>query len=68
MNVAEDHQLLARLEGFDPDQPLLPALDDQLVLGYNYDVSSIFRVVVNYEAPTEDLGGGFLTGRLQVAF
>jgi len=68
VNVAEDHQLLARLEGFDPDQPLLPARDDQFVLGYNYDVSSVLRVVVNYEASTEDLGDGFLTGRLQVAF
>lgn len=68
VDVAEGHQVLARLEGYDPDQPLQSAPDDQLVLGYNYDASSVFRVVVNYEASTEDLADGFFTGRLQVAF
>lgn len=67
VNVAEEHQVLARLEGYDPDT-LGPSPDDQLVLGYNYDASSVFRVVVNYQASTEDLAEGFFTGRLQVAF
>jgi hypothetical protein len=58
--------VLARLEGYDPDTPG-PSSDDQLVLGYNYDASSVFRVVVNYQASTEDLAEGFFTGRLQVA-
>jgi len=68
MDVAEGHQVLARLEGYDPDQPGTPTPDDRIALGYNYDASSVFRVVVNYEASTEDLADGFVTGRLQVAF
>lgn len=68
LNVAPEHQVLARFEGYDPDQPGTPSPDDRIVLGYNYDASSVFRVVVNYEASTEDLADGFLTGRLQVAF
>jgi len=67
LNVAPEHQVLARLEGYDPDTPA-PSPDDQVVLGYNYDASSVFRVVVNYQASTEDLAEGSVTGRLQVAF
>ncbi len=67
VDVADGHQVLARMEGYDPDTPD-SSPDDQLVLGYNYDASSVFRVVVNYQASTEDLAEGFVTGRLQVAF
>lgn len=66
-DLGEGHQVLARVEGYDPDTPA-PAPDEQLVLGYNYDISSLSRVVVNYQASSGDLAGGFLTGRLQVAF
>ena len=67
LNVHDRHQVLARVEGYAPDTPGASP-DDQLVLGYNYDASSVFRVVVNYQASTEDLAEGFLTGRLQMAF
>lgn len=65
--VADGHRVRARLEGYDPDT-IEPAPDDRLVLGYNYTASSVLRVVVNYEASTEDVADGFFTGRLQVAF
>ncbi len=67
LNVDDRHQVLARLEGYDPDTPG-SSPDDQLVLGYNYDASSVLRVVVNYKALTKDVADGFFTGRLQVAF
>ncbi|WP_263788366.1 OprO/OprP family phosphate-selective porin [Salinibacter grassmerensis] len=67
LNVADGHQVLARLEGYDPDSAGRTP-DDQFVLGYNYDASSVLRVVVNYKASTEDVADGFFTGRLQVAF
>ena len=66
--VAEGHQVLARLDSYDPDAPATRIQEEQLALGYNYDISTIFRVLVNYQAPTDDLTEGFVTGRLQVAF
>ena len=60
--------MLLRVDSYDPDGSARCLQEEQLVLGYNYDASSIFRVVVNYEASTGDLADGFLTGRLQVAF
>jgi len=66
--VAEGHQVLARLDSYDPDVPATRIQEEQLALGYNYDISTIFRVLVNYQAPTDELTDGFVTGRLQVAF
>ena len=66
--VAEGHQVLARLDSYDPDAPTTRIQEEQIALGYNYDISTIFRVLVNYQAPTDELTGGFVTGRLQVAF
>ncbi|MEF8865084.1 MAG: porin [Salinibacter sp.] len=68
VDVGAGHQVLARLDGYDPDTPRLADPDDQLVLGYNYDASSVLRVLVNYQAPADALADGFVTGRLQVAF
>jgi hypothetical protein len=65
--VAADHQLLARFDQFDPDVPAQAAPNDQLTLGYNYEPSSVLRVLLNYQTPVDDVGGGFLTARLQVA-
>ena len=67
VDVAPDHQLLARFDHFDPDVPEQVAPDDQLTLGYNYEPSSVLRVVLNYQTPTDVLSDGFLTARLQVA-
>jgi len=67
IDVAEGHQVLARVDSYDPDD-VESAPDEQIVLGYNYDPSSVFRVLVNYQAPSGDLSDGFVTGRLQVAF
>ena len=66
--VADRHQVLARLDSYDPDVPTTGVQEEQLVLGYNYDVSTIFRVLVNYQAPTDELTEGFVTARMQVAF
>jgi len=66
-DVAENHQLLARFDQFDPDTPAQVAPDDQLTLGYNYRPSSVLRVLLNYQAPADGLSDGFLTARLQVA-
>jgi hypothetical protein len=66
-NVAADHQLLARFDQFDPDVPAQAAPDDQLTLGYNYEPSSVLRVLVNYQTPLGEVSDGFLTARLQVA-
>ena len=66
-NVAAHHQLLARFDQFDPDVPAQAAPDDQLTLGYNYEPSSVLRVLLNYQTPLDDISGGFLTARLQVA-
>ena len=68
VDVAEGHQALVRLDGYDPDTPLLTDPDDQLVLGYNYSAASVLRVLVNYQASTDNLADSFVTGRLQVAF
>ncbi len=68
MDIAEEHQALVRLDQYDPDARAVPAPDERLVLGYNYEPSSLLRVQANYQAPTGNLGGGFFTGRLQVAF
>lgn len=67
LTVAPDHQLLARFDQFDPDVSARASPDDQLTLGYNYEPSSVLRVLLNYQTPLDDLSGGFLTARLQVA-
>lgn len=67
VNVDENQQVLVRLDQYDPDDPVASTPENQLLLGYNYDVTSLLRVLVNYQAATDDLGGGFFTGRLQVA-
>lgn len=66
-DVSEEHQLLARFDQYDPDVPAQVMPDDQLSLGYNYDPTSMLRVLLNYQAPVDDMGNGFLTARLQVA-
>lgn len=68
VDVTEGHQVLVRLDQYDPDAGAVPAPDEQLILGYNYEPSSLLRVQANYQAPTGDVTGGFFTGRLQVAF
>lgn len=68
VDVAEGHRVLVRLDQYDPDAGAVPDPDEQLVLGYNYEPSSLLRVQANYQAPTGDVTGGFFTGRLQVAF
>lgn len=67
VDVTESHQVLARFDQYDPDLPAQANPDDQVALGYNYTPSSLLRVLLNYQAPTSDLGDGFVTARLQVA-
>jgi len=67
VDVAPDHQLLARFDQFDPDVPTQVSPDDQFTLGYNYEPSSVLRVLLNYQTPADELSDGFLTARLQVA-
>jgi len=67
VNVTPDHQLLARFDQFDPDVPGQISPDDQFTLGYNYEPSSVLRVVLNYQTPADELSDGFFTARLQVA-
>jgi hypothetical protein len=65
--VAPRHQIVARYGYFDPDADR--ALDgDNVTLGYNFDVSSTLRAQLNYRAPVDRGGDGFVTARLQVAF
>jgi hypothetical protein len=65
--IQESHQVRARFDQYDPDVPAQTAPDDQLTVGYNYEPSSLLRVLLNYQAPTTALGEGFVTARLQVA-
>lgn len=67
VDVAEGHQFLARFDHYDPDVPGRAAPDDRVALGYNYDPSSMLRFLLNYEAPTSDLGDGGVVARLQIA-
>jgi len=67
VNVAPEHQLLARFDQFDPDVPEQVSPDDQFTLGYNYEPSSVLRVVLNYQTPADEISDGFFTARLQVA-
>lgn len=67
VDVAENHQLLARFDHYDPDVPGRTAPDDRVTLGHNYDPTPMLRVPLNYEALTTELGGGAVTARLQVA-
>jgi len=67
VNVAPEHQLLARFDQFDPDVPDQISPDDQFALGYNYEPSSVLRILLNYQTPADELSDGFLTARLQVA-
>lgn len=66
-DVAEEHQVLARFDQYDPDAPTQATPEEQLSLGYNYDPTSVLRVLLNYQAPVDDMGNGFLIARLQVA-
>jgi hypothetical protein len=66
-DVSENHQVLLRFDQYDPDVPLQAAPEDRLTVGYNYDPTSMLRVLVNYQAATDDLADGFFTARLQVA-
>jgi phosphate-selective porin len=67
IDVAPEHQLLARFDQFDPDVPTQVAPDDQFTLGYNYEPSSVLRILLNYQTPADELSDGFFTARLQVA-
>lgn len=66
MNVADASQMLVRFDRFDPDSPVHNVPDERLTFGYNYDPTSMLRVLLNYEASVDDLGGGFVTARLQI--
>jgi hypothetical protein len=67
VNVAPEHQLLARFDQFEPDVPAQVSPEDQLTLGYNFEPSSVLRIVLNYQTPTDEVSDGFVTTRLQVA-
>jgi hypothetical protein len=41
--------------------------ENQLTVGYNYDPTPMLRVLVNYQAATDDVSDGFVTARLQIA-
>lgn len=64
--VQEGHQVLIRFDRYDPDAPGQP-FPNQLTGGYNYKPTSMLRVLLNYQAPTSNLGDGTVTARLQVA-
>ena len=66
-DMGDAHQVRARFDQFDPDVPAQAAPDDQLTLGYNYEPSSLLRVLLNYQTPVSGLSDGFVTARLQVA-
>lgn len=66
-DVVENHQVLVRFDRYDPDLPGRDAPSDQVGIGYNYEPTSLLRMLVNYQAATDDLGDGFLTARIQVA-
>jgi hypothetical protein len=67
IDVAPSHQLLARIDRYDPDVPGLTSPDHQVTLGYNFFATSAVRALINYQAPTTDLADGFITLRLQAA-
>jgi phosphate-selective porin len=67
VSVSDGHQVRARYDQYDPDNPVLPAPSDQVTLGYDYEPSSLLRVLINYQAPVDTLNEGFVTARLQVA-
>ncbi len=66
-DVAPSHQLLARIDRYDPDVPGQTASEHQVTLGYNFFATSAVRALINYQAPTTDLADGVLTLRLQAA-
>ena len=66
-DVASSHQLLARIDRYDPDVPGQTALEHQGTLGYNFFATSGVRVLINYQAPTTDLAAGVITLCLQAA-
>lgn len=65
--VQDVHRIRARFDQYDPDVPAEATPDDQLTVGYNYEPSSLLRVLLNYQASTTGLSDGFVTARLQVA-
>jgi len=67
-DVAPRHQVVARYGYYDADDPAGASDEDNVTLGYNFDVSSTLRAQLNYRAPIEEVGDGFVTARLQVAF
>jgi len=67
VDVAPEHQLLARFDQFDPDVPDQVSPDDQFTLGYNFEPSSVLRILLNYQTPADEVSDGFVTARLQVA-
>jgi hypothetical protein len=66
-DVAEAHQVLLRFDQYDHDDPLQASPENQLTVGYNYDPTPMLRVLVNYQAATDDVSDGFVTARLQIA-
>ncbi len=66
-DVIENHQVLVRFDQYDPDFPNRNAPTDQVGIGYNYEPSSLLRVLLNYQTPVDALSDGVLTARLQVA-
>lgn len=66
-DVAEDHQVLARFDQYDPDVPGSASPDNRVALGYNFDPTSMLRFLVNYETSVNDVADGVVTARLQVA-
>ena len=67
VTVAPNHQVLLRYSYYDVDDTVSTLEANRLSLGYNFDPTSILRLHLTYEAPTDDLADGFATARLQVA-
>ncbi len=67
IDVVPNHQVLARFDQYNPDVPGVSAPANRVTLGYNVDPSPMLRFLLNYEAAVDDLGGGLVTARLQVA-
>lgn len=64
---ADAHQVLLRLDAFDPDLAATD-FDEQLVVGYTFSGLEALRMQVNYTAAFDALEDGFVGARLQLAF
>lgn len=67
VTIQDAHQVLARFDQFDPAIPAQAPPDDQVAIGYNYEPSSLLRILLNDQTPVSELSDGLVTARLQVA-